>query len=144
MAAPGLIISAPKGIKGVYLTGDRYRVRFMDGTTTAQARLVAAVKLGRPLTAEEVVHHKNGDSTDDRMSNLHVFPSHAEHMRKHGLARGGRPLPKRPQLLLRPPPELKVMLAARAKRQGRSINAECIIILQRAIYGDGLKLTLPD
>jgi len=46
--------------------------------------------------------------------------------------------------LLRLPPEVGVMLKARAAKNGRSINAEVCIILQRAIYGDGLKLSLPD
>ncbi len=46
-------------------------------------RAVAEWKLGRPLKADEVVHHKNGDPTDNHPDNLEVLPSQSAHMRKH-------------------------------------------------------------
>ena len=46
-------------------------------------RLVAAEKLGRELKLGEVVHHKNGNRTDNRPANLEVIPSNGQHMSTH-------------------------------------------------------------
>ena len=46
-------------------------------------RYVMEQKLGRYLTSEEVVHHKNGMRSDNRMDNLELLASQAEHMSKH-------------------------------------------------------------
>jgi hypothetical protein len=45
------------------------------------ARAVMEVHLRRELLPTEVVDHVNGDSTDDRIENLLLYPSHSEHMR---------------------------------------------------------------
>lgn len=44
--------------------------------------------LARFLAPKEAVHHKNRDRTDNRLENLEVSASHAEHMRGHWHGRG--------------------------------------------------------
>lgn len=57
-------------------------------------RLVMERYLGRLLSRREVVHHKDGDPANNRIENLHLYASNAEHMRaeadRHRLRPGGR------------------------------------------------------
>jgi hypothetical protein len=75
--------SVGKGRIGVYLPDHRpannrgYVLRY---------RYVMERKLGRPLLPNELVHHKNGDKTDDREENLEIVErgSHTSHHWKTG------------------------------------------------------------
>jgi hypothetical protein len=46
-------------------------------------RVVAEEVLGRPLTSDEVVHHKDGNKHNNHPSNLVVFPNQSFHARCH-------------------------------------------------------------
>lgn len=48
-----------------------------------RARLEMEKHIGRTLLQTEVVHHINGDMTDDRIENLMLFSNTAEHSRYH-------------------------------------------------------------
>lgn len=67
---------------GWFYSQGRLMVACRDGSQVAWYRVVMQDKLGRPLTADEVVHHLNGDHTDDHPENLQVM-SQAEHVRLH-------------------------------------------------------------
>lgn len=61
----------------------RWHVLGLDGHKTLFARAVVEAHIGRELLPEEVVHHMNGDKADDRIENLHLFATQAEHARFH-------------------------------------------------------------
>jgi hypothetical protein len=46
-------------------------------------RLIMEKKIGRYLKKEEVVHHKNGINSDNRISNLILFENQSEHKKHH-------------------------------------------------------------
>jgi hypothetical protein len=48
-----------------------------------RARLVMEKSIGRLLSPEEVVHHKNQNTLDDRIENLQLLANDAEHARIH-------------------------------------------------------------
>jgi hypothetical protein len=49
----------------------------------AEHRLVVEKRLGRLLSAEEQVHHIDGDPANNQESNLHLFPNPRAHMDWH-------------------------------------------------------------
>ncbi|MGX9686146.1 HNH endonuclease [Deinococcus wulumuqiensis] len=56
--------------------------------------MLAAEFLGRPLLAGEIVHHRDGDSTNNTRENLLVLPSQAYHAHIEAVLRrerGGQP-----------------------------------------------------
>lgn len=61
----------------------------MFGTHVYRYRLVVEKYIGRFLKKEEIVHHKNGNYSDDRIKNLQVM-TQSEHARLHMLDRHAR------------------------------------------------------
>lgn len=61
------------------------RIVFPDGTKrgTLYARYLMECHLGRFLTLEEEVHHKNGNPLDDRIDNLEVLTTYEHRMKHH-------------------------------------------------------------
>lgn len=57
----------------------------------AEHRLVIEKIIGRYLAPEEVVHHTNGDPTDNRPENLMLLPNEAEHRKLHAQYRTRNP-----------------------------------------------------
>ena len=49
-----------------------------------QHRLVMEKHIGRVLLKTEVVHHINGDTSDNRIENLMLFSNNGEHRKFHG------------------------------------------------------------
>ena len=65
---------APKG-SGWHNSHYGYRILTFDGKKIAEHRHVMEQALGRELTKDETVHHKNGDRQDNRLENLELWSS---------------------------------------------------------------------
>ena len=60
----------------------KYKALKINGIKYDEHRYIMEQKLGRKLDRKEVVHHINGDSTDNRLENLEVM-SLSDHTRLH-------------------------------------------------------------
>jgi len=77
----GRIVDKREGRVMVYKPGHP-GARIMGGKYIYEYRLVAEQIVGRPLREDEIVHHINGDCTDNRVENLRVM-SQSDHAKAH-------------------------------------------------------------
>lgn len=63
--------------------------RCFGGAYILEYRLIAEKKIGRKLRRNEIVHHLNGNTNDNRPENLEVL-TQSEHARKHLQEEGRR------------------------------------------------------
>lgn len=60
-----------------------YRLVHVNGKQVREHRVIMERIIGGPLRAGEVVHHINGNRSDNRVSNLELHTSHSDHMKEH-------------------------------------------------------------
>jgi hypothetical protein len=61
----------------------KYKTKSVNNKDNYEHRVVMEKYLGRPLLSTEVVHHKNRNRQDNRIENLQLCSSHAEHRKIH-------------------------------------------------------------
>ncbi len=78
---------ATKGVnnpnyKGGHISIAGYRIIYIKGSQVYEHRYLMEQHLGRKLTPDEVIHHKNGIRDDNIMKNLHLM-NQSEHIKLH-------------------------------------------------------------
>jgi hypothetical protein len=61
----------------------KYKAIKIEGKTKQVHRLVMEKEIGRELESSEVVHHIDGDKSNNDINNLELFPSKGAHAKHH-------------------------------------------------------------
>ena len=61
----------------------KYKSKKVNGKKIDEHRLVMEENLGRKLELSEVVHHIDGDKSNNDLDNLQLFPSRCDHTKHH-------------------------------------------------------------
>ena len=77
-----------EGRKGGAVTGERFKALSQGKTYTKTGgrhthRVVAEMKLGRPLLPGEIVHHEDENIFNNNPENLKILNSQSDHIRIH-------------------------------------------------------------
>ena len=64
----------------------KYKAIKVNGIKRDEHRYIMEQHIGRKLSRNEVVHHKNGDKRDNRIENLEIMPL-SEHTKKHQMGK---------------------------------------------------------
>lgn len=86
--------------------------------------LVMEKRLGRYLTANEIVHHRDGNRMNNRIGNLQLFASHAEHMNEHRKLRAFAACGNRDWLVCRLCGHYDDPNNMRVRQRGQGLSAE--------------------
>ena len=62
---------------------ENYKAVKRNGRKQDEHRLVMEEHLGRKLKPQEVVHHIDGDKSNNKLSNLALFPTKSAHTKYH-------------------------------------------------------------
>ncbi len=61
----------------------KYKVKKVNGKSIGEHRLVMQKHLRRKLFPQEIVHHIDGDKSNNRIDNLILFPTKKAHSKYH-------------------------------------------------------------
>lgn len=71
------------GTPYVHDKSNGYLVQWSENGRMYQHRKVMEEYLGRPLNSEEVIHHIDGNTSNNNIENLNLFKNKKEHMSYH-------------------------------------------------------------
>jgi hypothetical protein len=61
----------------------KYKAKKVKGKRIDEHRLIMEKHLGIKLTNEEIIHHIDGDKSNNKIENLELFPNKKSHTKFH-------------------------------------------------------------